>query len=53
MELINEMPLEEGIAIHQEKLFFYQKASTALEQVVGSLSVVALRTQLRKSSDVT
>lgn len=33
-ELINEMPVEEDIAIHQDKLF-HQEASAALEQVVG------------------
>lgn len=35
------------------KSFFYQQASTALEQVVGSLSVVVPGAQLCKSSDVT
>lgn len=35
------------------KSFFYQEASTALEQVVESPPVVVLRAQLCKSSDVT
>lgn len=47
--LINEMPVEGGIAIPQEKLF-HQEASGALEQVVGSPPLVVLRAQLRKAT---
>ena len=42
------MPAEEGTAIHQEKLL-HQEAGAALEQVVGSPSLVVLRAQQREA----
>lgn len=49
VELINETPPEEGIAIRQEKVF-HREASAALGQVVGSPSLVVPRARLRKAT---